>query len=94
MSDFGPVSPGLLKKILELDGYAIVIDEPSYWVLARDRQGTTLTTTTPIILPRIERVVPADAVLNVLRQAGISDRHYVQLFEIVSAARKATVLTN
>jgi hypothetical protein len=94
MPDCGPVSPALLKTILELDGYAIVIDEPSYWVLARYRQGTPLTIITPIILPRIEHIVPADAVLHVLRKAGISDRRYVQLVEIVSAARRVTALMN
>jgi hypothetical protein len=94
MSGYGPVSPALLKKILELDGYASVIDEPSFWVLARYRQGNTPTIATPIILPRIERLVPTDAVLNVLRQAGISGRQYTQLFEIVSAARKEAALTN
>jgi hypothetical protein len=94
MAGYGPVSPALLKTILEWDGYTIVVDEPSYWVLARSRRGTTPTIATPIILPRIERLVPTDAVSTVLRKAGISDRQYVQLFEIVSAARKLTALTN
>ena len=88
MAVFGPVSPAFLRRILELDGYAVVIDDPGYWVLAR-HQGTRLTTAVPIIVPRTRGIVPPETLSSVLRHAGISDEKYVWLFEIVSAARGA-----
>lgn len=90
----GFVSPAFLKKILELDGYALVIDAPSYWVLVRDRDKRPLTITTPVVLPRTEVIVPQDALTDVLREAGISDERYAQLFEIIKAGRTPAPLAN
>lgn len=84
---FGPISPAFLKKVLELEGYALVIDDPSYWVLARRSTRRSTAATTPIVLPRTEEMVQPDALTHVLRHAGISDEQYVWLFEIVSAAK-------
>jgi hypothetical protein len=81
MASVGLASPAFLKTIPELDGYALVIDDPAYWVLAR----SPLSISTPIILPRRQGVLLAEALTIVLRQAGISDRHYQQLCEIVKA---------
>jgi hypothetical protein len=91
---FGPVSPAFLKKILELDGYALVIDAPSYWVLVRDRDKRPLTITTPVVLPRTEVLVPPESLTGVLREAGISEERYAQLFEIIKAGRTPAPLAN
>jgi hypothetical protein len=88
MAVFGPVSPTFLRRILELDGYALVIDDSGYWVLAR-QQETRSTMAAPIIVPRSRGIVPPETLSSVLRHAGISDEKYVWLFEIVSAARGA-----
>ena len=84
---FGPISPAFLKKVLELDGYALVIEDPSYWVLARRSDRCSDAATTPIVLARTKEMVQPDAISNVLHTAGISDEQYVWLFEIVSAAK-------
>jgi hypothetical protein len=83
------VSPALLRRILELDGYALVIDDPAYWVLARHQEARSITMGAPIIVPRTRGIVPPETLSSVLRHAGISDEKYLWLFEIVSAAQGA-----
>src|SRR6516165_9711796 len=87
MASAGLASPAFLKTILELEGYALVLDDPDYWVLARTSERLPPIICTPIILPRKQGVILQQALKTVLRQAGISDSHYAQLPEIASAAR-------
>ncbi len=94
MATFGPVSLPLLKTILELDGYALVIDDPFCWVLARASGDPAQAAPPPIILLRTDRIVAADELTRVLRQAGISDEAYGHFREIVRAARVASPLAN
>jgi hypothetical protein len=89
MATVGLASPAFVKRILELEGYALVIDDTEYWVLARSPARLS----TPIILTRRQGLLLPEALQILLRQAGISEGHYQQLCDIVNATKAFAGMT-
>jgi hypothetical protein len=75
-----PISPPLLKRILELDGYKVVTEDLLNWVLVRDLKDTF-----PIVLPKIGKLVAVDVMMDALHKAQMSNGRYFQLREIANA---------
>jgi hypothetical protein len=84
MFELAPVPPRLLKKILELDGYKLVVEDPFNWVLLKCSDDV-LPTILPIILPRLGRFVDVDVVMSVLHKTQMNTGRYFELREIANA---------
>lgn len=74
MPALAPIPPGLLKRVLELDGYRVITEDLLNWVLVKDAKELF-----PIILPKIGTVVALDVMMDALHKAQMSNGRYFEL---------------
>ncbi len=68
-----PVPPGQFRKLLEHDGYRVIDEDMSNWVMAKGESDI------PFTVPKLGDLIPLDVMMNVLDKARIDNGTYFRL---------------